>query len=408
MRIAHTSDWHLGRSFGDVSLATDQEAFADWFVEFVKTESCDLVVIAGDVYDRAIAPTESIDLFRDTVRRLLGTGATLAVITGNHDAASRVAAYSDLLDLSGLHLRGGYDRVGEVIHAEFDDGPLDLVLLPFLHPQAAPDDFGELAGSAQGAAGASSSDGEDLASEFLARRRRQTHESVLASAIAAARPAMSAPRSLAIAHAYVIGGHVSDSERLLEVGGTGQVNGALFEGFSYTALGHLHRPQDVGGSTIRYSGTPIAYSFSEEHQKSVSLIEMATDGACTVSEVPVQVGRAVTTLTGPIEELLQPDRHIEAQQKFVRAIITDPGTVLDAKHRMREVYPYVVEIKLQPAGLSDAPEDAPPDIRDMKPLDAICLFWDEAEGSVPAANTEELLSEVLAGVLERSELQVQA
>ncbi|MFM7508519.1 MAG: exonuclease SbcCD subunit D [Actinomycetota bacterium] len=142
MRIAHTSDWHLGRSFGEVSLRDDQARFCDWFVELVREEACELVVIAGDIYDRAIAPTESIDLFRDTVRRLLATRAKVVAITGNHDAADRVAAYSELLDQSGLLLRGGYDRIGEVIPLPASDGPLDLVLLPFLHPQNAPDGFG--------------------------------------------------------------------------------------------------------------------------------------------------------------------------------------------------------------------------------------------------------------------------
>ena len=138
MKIIHTSDWHLGRSFGPLSLLSDQEAFVDWFVDLVTDEAADLVVIAGDLYDRAVAPTDAIGLFRDAIGRLLATGTVVAAITGNHDGADRVAPYSELLDLSRFYLRGGYDRVGSVITHDFTDGPLDLVLLPYLDPRAAP------------------------------------------------------------------------------------------------------------------------------------------------------------------------------------------------------------------------------------------------------------------------------
>ncbi|MCZ7631255.1 MAG: exonuclease subunit SbcD [Microthrixaceae bacterium] len=138
MKIIHTSDWHLGRRFGPVSLEADQQAFADWFVDLVADHHGDLVVIAGDLYDRAIAPTSAIDLFTDTVARLLDTGAVVAAISGNHDGPSRVAPYDDLMDRSGFYLRGGYRNAGEVIRHEFSDGPLDLVLIPYLDPQGAP------------------------------------------------------------------------------------------------------------------------------------------------------------------------------------------------------------------------------------------------------------------------------
>ncbi|MGA1495279.1 MAG: metallophosphoesterase family protein [Rhodothermales bacterium] len=145
MRIIHTSDWHLGRSFGPVSLRDAQERFCDRLVAVTREEQIDLVVIAGDIYDRAIAPNEAIELFRDTVRRLRDAGSIVAAISGNHDGADRVSPYDDLLDASGVYIRGGYEGVGRVVTHEFSDGPLDLVLVPFLDPQGAPDDFGEVA-----------------------------------------------------------------------------------------------------------------------------------------------------------------------------------------------------------------------------------------------------------------------
>src|SRR5689334_3123002 len=145
MRLLHTSDWHLGRSFGPVSLHDDQEAFVGWFVELALSEAVDLVVIAGDVYDRAVPPTRSIELVRTALVRLQRAGIQVVVVSGNHDSGERVAAYDGLLDAAGVHIRGGYARAGEVLRLELADGPLDVVTLPFLDPVVAPPDAaGEL------------------------------------------------------------------------------------------------------------------------------------------------------------------------------------------------------------------------------------------------------------------------
>jgi DNA repair protein SbcD/Mre11 len=383
MRIIHTSDWHLGRSFGPVSLRNDQERFCDWLVETVRDERIDLVVIAGDVYDRAIAPVEAIELFRTTLRRIHETGSVVAVISGNHDGADRVAPYDDLLDASGVFVRGGYEGVGRVITHTFDDGPLDLVLLPFLEPQGAPDHF----------LPPEPADGPDQAAEpVVQRRRRQTHASVLEHAISRAHGGLGGGRSLAVAHAFVTGGAVSESERQLEVGGTGDVAASLFDGFSYVALGHLHRPQQVGRPTLRYSGTPLAYSFSESHDKSVTLIDMAADGTCQVHDIPVPVGRRVVTLNGTMDHLLSPGAHPGAADCFVRAIVTDRETVLDAKAKLEAVYPFVVEIQLQPEGGPISAADVErPDMGKLPPEEAARAFWEAVEGSPPDTATDAVL-----------------
>jgi DNA repair protein SbcD/Mre11 len=409
MRILHTSDWHLGRTFGPISLADDQHAFVDWLVDTCREQRIDLVVIAGDIYDRAIAPNESIVLFSGALRRLLETGAKVAVITGNHDSPDRVASYDTLLDRSGVVLRGGYSNMGEVLPVDFADGRLDLVLLPFLDPQAAPDDLptGEVSDVGEPDDGAAAADdavttGSGAAGAFD-RRMRRTHQSVLAAAISAARPKLTAPRSLAVAHAFVAGAAACESERQLTVGGTGTVPAALFEGFSYTALGHLHRPQQVTGSTpIRYSGTPLAYSFSEDHPKSVTVVDMAADGTCTTEAINIPVGRRVATITGTIAELLDPARHRAAQGRIVRANVTDRETVLDAKVRLQQLYPWVVEVRLVPAGVEGTNVDAPIEIRELSPLDATRQFWEAAEGSPPDDATLELLLEAVGAAVARS------
>lgn len=375
MKIIHTSDWHLGRSFGAMSLHRDQADFCEWLTDLVESSGINLVVIAGDIYDRSIAPIDSIELFRKTIRDLRAAGAVIAVISGNHDGPDRLSPYDDLLDLSGVYIRGGYEGVGRVVTHSFEDGPLDIALLPFLDPQSAPDGYGD-----QAVADASE------------RRRRRTHHSVLADGIQAVHNELKSPRSIAVAHAFVSGGSVSDSERALEVGGTGAVEASLFDRFSYTALGHLHRPQEITRPSLRYSGTPLAYSFSEEHAKSVTMVEMLPDGHCEIETIEVPVGRAVKTISGPIETLLDPASHPDAHDRFVRAIISDRETVIEPKARLEAVYPFITEIRLSPVGGVDLDIEAIPDIAEVDPIEAVRMFWVEVEGTDPDADTEILLT----------------
>ena len=388
MKILHTSDWHLGRDFGTYSLAPEQAAFRDWLVALVAERQIELVVIAGDIFDRAYASVEAIRLFGHTVRLLREAGAQVAAITGNHDGADRVANYSGLLDHSGTYIRGGYEALGEVITLECSDGPLDLVLLPFLDPQAAPDTLGT--------AEAVPSD----ADEAFQRRVRRTHESVLAAAIGTALPQMKSRRSLAVAHAAVQGGMTSESERQLSIGGAALVDAGIFQPFSYTALGHLHRPQTVGGRhNVRYSGTPLVYSFSETHAKSVTLLDLAPDGTCECEEIEIDIGRAAATITGRIDDLLRAEGDLDGlRQRFIRAIVTDPGVVLDARHRLSQVYSWVVEIELRPTGEDGAlvvPVGSAQGRRGLSPLELAEQFWRESSGAAPTPRQRQFLQQAL-------------
>jgi exonuclease SbcD len=386
MRLLHTSDWHLGRTFGPVSLAADQAAFIDWLVDLCAAERIDLVVIAGDVYDRAIAPTESVVMFREALVRLQGAGRAVAVVTGNHDGADRVAAYDELMDVSRVLIRGGYSRLGEVVTVAFADGPLDLVLLPFLDPQAAPDQPVEPPTDLFAFAEA------EAAGDAFDRRMRRTHQSVLRAAVHAAQASLVSPRSLAVAHAFVTGGEPSESERPLTVGTAGRVEASLFTPFSYTALGHLHMPQFVGGrSDIRYSGAPLPYSFSETHAKSVTIIDMAPDGASVITEVDVPVGRPVLTVTGTIDDLLRREPTARQRSSFVRAVVTDPGVVLDARQRLAAVFPHVVEIVLEPPPLAGDEHRSSVDGAALTPTQIADLFWTQSIGEEPTDEQRAML-----------------
>lgn len=389
MRVLHTGDWHLGRSFGPVSLHDDQCAFVDWCVTTAIAEAVDLVIVAGDVYDRAVPPTKSIELFGHALRRLQSAGIRIVAIAGNHDGPERIAAYDELVDAAGVHIRGGYQRSGEPIRFDLADGPVDVVPVPYLDPVLSPIDAVDQI-DASGRAGepsAANDDGDRTTSVSTSTVRRVSHQAVVRRAIERSRREGLAPRSIAVAHAFVVGDAfdpvVCESERALSVGGSATVHASLFAGFSYTALGHLHQAQQVGHPSIRYSGTPLAYSFSETSPRQVTLVEIGPSGELAIESRRVPCGRGVVTITGTLRELLErPDDTTHGQ--FVRAVLTDPGPVLDAKALLLGVYPHVVEIVLQPARLGAAALTEPRQISAMpSPLDAAVAYWTDLYEAEP-------------------------
>jgi len=316
MRILHTSDWHLGRSFGDHRLIDDQAQFLDWLVQVAKAEAVDLLVIAGDLYDRSVPPADAVELFHATLRRCSEAGIEVAAIAGNHDSAERVGSLDGLM-LPGLLMRGGYRHASDVTVRHFSDGPLAIVALPFLDPAFAPTD--------------------------LSPTGRATHETVLREAIGQAQNTVAAGvRTLAIAHAFVTGAEPSDSERTLAVGDAAMVSSSVFDGFDYVALGHLHRAQIVGGDErVRYCGAPLAYSFGETAQKEVVLIELDDDGDARSKPIPIDVGRRVATVRGTLEQLLGDRANLN---DWVRVELTNEHPVADAHRRLRDHFPHLVEI----------------------------------------------------------------
>jgi len=324
MRILHTSDWHLGRSFGEHRLLDQQARFIDWLVDAVRVEAVDLVVIAGDLYDRSVPPADAVELFHDALRRLLATGADVAAIAGNHDSAERIGSVDGLLT-PGLLLRGGYGQAAQIDLRHYVDGPLALIAVPFLDPAFAP----------------AAPVGER--SDEPAAPRRPTHESVLRSAVDRARAAVDPGiRTLAIAHAFVTGAEPSASERTLAVGDAGMVSSSVFSGIDYVALGHLHRAQIVGGDErVRYSGSPLPYSFGETTQKEVVLIELDHDGDARSKPIPIDVGRSVATVRGTLDDLLTGDPN---HGDWVRVELTNAHPVVDAHRRLRDHFPHLVEI----------------------------------------------------------------
>ena len=379
MRILHTSDWHLGRSFGDFNLLEEQRAFVDWLVATAETEQAELVVISGDLHDRAVPPAAAVSLFSDAVRRLRSVGAEVVAIAGNHDSGERIDAFDGLVDAGGIIIRGGYRSASAVALREYSDGPLAIVALPFLEPLMAPlttrHDILDDAGSP-----------------------RLSHEAVLTHAIDEAKANLPAGvRSIALAHAFVTGAAPSDSERELAVGDSGMVSADIFDPFDYVALGHLHRPQMVAGAErIRYSGSPLPYSFGERHQKVIVSLDLAPDGSVDVREIPVEVGRGVTTIKGSFDELMAGQGN---DRSWVRVELTDVAVIPDAHRALREKFPWLVEIARVASAAPSGHRLTAAEVRSRPPSDLVRDFWAE----VSNADASDSIGAVLDAAIQQAQ-----
>jgi len=315
--LLHTSDWHIGRKFESVDLLPDQATFGDWFTDLAITEKIDAVLLSGDVFDRATPKAEAVELLDDILNRLKLAGIATVMISGNHDSAERLNFGARFMAEANLHIRTerpAISEIGQALRLTRPSGEsVEILPLPYLDPQRI------------------------RMGEGVERR----HDTVLEAVIAEQRPALADPRrTIVMGHAFVVGGEGSDSERQLSVGGTSQVPAGLFKEFGYVALGHLHRPQVVGEEHIVYSGSPLAYSFSEEHGKSVRIV---TVGEVVTSEiVPVDVGRPVVTLTDTLDNLLHSSQYATHMDKFIRVRLTDPDVQTGVMERLRARFPHIL------------------------------------------------------------------
>lgn len=327
MRILHTSDWHLGRSLHGVDLLEHQAVYLDHLLDVVRDEGVDAVVVAGDVYDRAVPPVEAVSLLSQTLAAL-SEHATVVLTSGNHDSATRLGFGSALMR-ERVRLRTAVASLDEPVCL-----PGTLIYgLPYLDPDFARAELAE--------AGAPP----------LAR----SHEAVLSAAMARVRADVARrppAKVLVAAHAFVVGGEASESERDLRVGGVQNVGASVFAGADYVALGHLHGPQRLAGpegTVLRYSGSPLAYSFSEAlHAKSSVLVDLSGPEP-TTTLIPAPVPRRLRDVTGTLTELLGAagEPHLA---DWVRVTVTDEARPADLFRRVRDRFPHALVVQHRPAG----------------------------------------------------------
>lgn len=311
MIFLHTSDWHLGATGGERDLWDDQKYFIDAICGIVREKRVDAVLLAGDVYDRSVPAASAIGLYDYAMNRLCGElGVKVLAIAGNHDSAERLASCAGLLDKAGLYLQGSAQREPRVV--EFADS--QVFFLPWMTEEKIKSLYPEERDGINGLAEAYRVAVNHMREKFIPGKHH-----------------------LLLSHAFITNAETSTSDRAAEIGFATQVPAGVFEGFDYVALGHIHKPQQVN-PFIRYSGSPMAYSFGKEErqEKSVTLIDTA---AMTQEVVPLPLLHRWTTLTDCYETLLAGEYPEEIREGYVRLNVTDTAVGLDMLSRLRQVYP---------------------------------------------------------------------
>lgn len=332
MKILHTSDWHIGRTFHGVDLRADQEAALTAIAQIVEREKVDVVVMAGDLYDRSMPSAEAVRVCNEAFVAIRQAGAELVVISGNHDSPARVGAGAEFSSAGGLHLFTDIDRIDQPLVRTDVHGEVRFYGIPYLEP--------EVVRRAMGIPEARSH--TDVVRAAMSRVRAD-----LASAPAGT-------RAVVAAHAFVVGGEATGSERSISVGGVETVSAEEFSGVDYVALGHLHSPQEISAE-VRYSGSPLPYSFGERsHRKAVWLVELGADGLGAVTRVDLPEVRGLSRLTGELETLLTDPAWEEAEDHYVSAVLTDTVRPLDAMSRLQSRFPHAVHVEWQRPGGDDA------------------------------------------------------
>lgn len=318
MKFVHLSDLHLGKRVNGYSMIEDQKYILLKILNVIDEQKAEAVVIAGDVYDKPIPPTEAVQLFDDFLFRLVERNLQILVISGNHDSPERIAFGSRFMDKSGVHMSQVYNGKNDLVELKDKYGKVNFYMLPFVKPSNVRRFFEDV----------------EINTYTDAVRVAVSHMNVNKKA-----------RNVIITHQFVTGAQRSESETIA-VGGTDNVDSYVFDDFDYVALGHIHGPQNVGKNTVRYCGTPLKYSFSEiSHKKSVTVVEMKEKGNVKVSTVELTPKLDMREIRGTYEELTFKKNYENTNtEDYLHIILTDEEDVADAVAKLRCVYPNLMKL----------------------------------------------------------------
>jgi len=372
MRLIHTSDWHLGRTLHGENLLPAQDDFLRWLLDEAVRQQAGAVVVAGDIYDRAVPPVDAVRLLDAALLCFAQARIPVILTSGNHDSAVRLGFGAGLSEAAGVHLRTAVADLARPVLLADEHGPVAVYGVPYLLPDAVMADLGVPA---------------------------RTHEAVLAEAarrIRADAAARGVGRTVVAAHAFVTGGQPAESERDIRVGGVADVPAGVFAGFSYVALGHLHGAQRAGpppGSPrsplIRYSGSPLAFSFSEkDHVKSVTLVDIDGAGQVSATVLPTPVPRPLREVRGRLDDLLAgagphgtDPRLADLAGSWVKVVLTDTVRPSAPMERLREKWPHTLVLDFAPEGQLTGPAaDLERLAAVSDPVEICCLFVDFTSG----------------------------
>lgn len=373
IRILHTADWHLGREFHGADLTAAHRHFFDWLADQIQEREVDVVLMAGDIFDRALPPLNAIETFNEEVNRLADL-VPIVLITGNHDSTVRLSHGPLLRD--GIHLLSGTAAIGRPVMLDGGSFPLAIYPIPYLDPVAsAPELDAEAA----------------------------NHEAVLARSVELCLENLSGlktgTRSVGIAHAFVTGAETSSSERGIFVGGSEDLPAGVFEGFDYVALGHLHRPQRIS-DRVWYSGSPLFLSYSElsgDAGKSIMVVDLAADGSIEADAVPIPPFAQLSRISGTLSELLDSDEFTGFEDHWLEVTLTDTSRPENPMERLKARFPQIMSLQFSKLTLGESAEEVErlSELSRTSPMELITEFLQSVRGKEPDEHERKILQEAL-------------
>lgn len=377
MRIIHTADWHLGRSLHGINLIHEQAHVLDQFVELVKDSKVDVLIVAGDVYDRSLPPAEAVSLLSEVLTRICqDLKVPVIIIAGNHDNSERIGFAQKMLGNQNLHMIGPLNHALKPIVIYDQHGPVHFCPIPYADTA--------------------------FIRNFIAQAEIIDHDTGMEAMVDyIAQQVPKNQRKVAIAHAFIDGGEESESERpLTALGGAGRVAASRFSAFNYTALGHLHRPQMMGKGNIRYSGSLLKYSFAEAgHKKGITLLEIDKTGKTSQLEnIALTPRRDLRCIEGMLEDLLERPAPGENREDYIKVVLHDQGALLDPLLKLRQVYPHVLDLE-RPALNGGAISALRPerDFRRLSDSELFVSFYEQVSGRELPGEEKKVLYRLIEG-----------
>ncbi|EJM7853473.1 exonuclease SbcCD subunit D [Vibrio parahaemolyticus] len=371
MKFIHTSDWHLGRQFHNVSLLEDQQAVLEQLIQYIENNPVDAVIVAGDVYDRSVPPTIAIELLNRVVKRICGELNTpMILISGNHDGAERLGFGSEQMKRSGLHIISNFeDMLTPVVIETKAAGHVAFYGMPYNDPEQVRYVYKEPVST------------HDEAHKLLAEKITEQFQSE--------------HRNILISHCFVDGAIESESERPLSIGGSDRVSHEHFLNFDYVALGHLHQPQKKGEEYIRYSGSLMKYSFSEQNQKKgFTLVEIGKDGFIGAEHIELTAPHEMRIVEGELEQILEWGKTDPKNEDYLLVRLMDKHAILNPMEKLRTVYPNVLHLE-KPGMLIGVEQEMAQAKLARSEIDMFKDFFAEAQDSELSNEQEQAISDII-------------
>ncbi|NOH79957.1 exonuclease SbcCD subunit D [Vibrio sp. RE86] len=370
MKFLHTSDWHLGRQFHNVSLLDDQKAVLEQIIDYITANPVDALVIAGDIYDRSVPPTAAIELMNQFVSRVCGElNMPIIMIPGNHDGAERLGFGSNQMKGAGLHILANFEDMLRPVVIQSESGPIAFYGMPYNDPELVRHHFKQPVST------------HDEAHRLLCDEIKQAF---IPDGI-----------NVLLSHCFVDGAIESDSERPLSIGGSDRVSHEHFTDFDYVALGHLHQPQKKGEEYIRYSGSLMKYSFSEQHQKKgMTLVELDKDGFKSATHIDLLAPHEMRIVEGDLDEIIEQGKQDPKSHDYLLVRLTDKHAILNPMDKLRAVYPNVLHLE-KPGMLMGVEQEMAAAKLARSEVDMFRDFFLEAQNNALSEEQDQAITDII-------------